>query len=101
LKHAKTIDLCNNPLTKEAKLTAAQRIVPEWKDYDNEIKSLMARWLDDEQVEQTAATTKTSDGKSKKYNKVTLSYLTVLFFPFQSNRNRMKSPMKSCEMFLS
>lgn len=54
LKHAKTIDLCNNPLTKEAKLTAAQRIVPEWKDYDNEIKSLMARWLDDEQVEQTS-----------------------------------------------
>ena len=31
---------CNNPLTKEAKLTAAKRIVPEWTDYDNEIKSL-------------------------------------------------------------
>lgn len=40
---AKVIDLCNNPQTKEAKLTAAQRIVPEWKDYDNEIKTLMAR----------------------------------------------------------
>lgn len=40
---AKVIDLCNNPQTKEAKLTAAQRIVPEWKDYDNEIKSLMSR----------------------------------------------------------
>lgn len=38
---AKVIDLCNNPLTKEAKLTAAQRIVPEWKDYDTEIKKLM------------------------------------------------------------
>ncbi|BFZ00634.1 hypothetical protein BsWGS_03673 [Bradybaena similaris] len=37
---AKTIDLCNNPLTKEPKLQAAMRIVPEWKDYDYEIKLL-------------------------------------------------------------
>lgn len=37
---AKTIDLCNNPLTKEPKLQAAMRIVPEWKDYDYEIKVL-------------------------------------------------------------
>jgi UDP-glucose:glycoprotein glucosyltransferase len=49
LKHAKTIDLCNNPLTKEAKLTAAQRIVPEWKDYDSEIKRLQAKI--DEEIE--------------------------------------------------
>lgn len=41
LAKAKTIDLCNNPLTKEAKLTAAQRIVPEWKYYDQEIKNLL------------------------------------------------------------
>lgn len=40
---AKVIDLCNNPQTKEAKLTAAQRIVPEWKDYDAEIKNLMSK----------------------------------------------------------
>lgn len=39
-QYAKTIDLCNNPLTKEAKLTAAMRIVSEWKDYDLEIKKL-------------------------------------------------------------
>lgn len=31
---------CNNPLTKEAKLTAAMRIISEWKDYDLEIKKL-------------------------------------------------------------
>lgn len=43
LQQAKTIDLCNNPLTKEAKLTAAQRIVPEWKNYDLEIKRLQAK----------------------------------------------------------
>ncbi|XP_063697044.1 UDP-glucose:glycoprotein glucosyltransferase [Culicoides brevitarsis] len=46
LATAKTIDLCNNPQTKEAKLTAAQRIVPEWKDYDAEIKNLMTEMED-------------------------------------------------------
>uniref|UniRef100_A0A1B6BXN7 UDP-glucose:glycoprotein glucosyltransferase n=1 Tax=Clastoptera arizonana TaxID=38151 RepID=A0A1B6BXN7_9HEMI len=40
---AKTIDLCNNPLTKEAKLTAAMRIISEWKDYDEEIKRVQLR----------------------------------------------------------
>ncbi|XP_038051139.1 UDP-glucose:glycoprotein glucosyltransferase 1-like isoform X2 [Patiria miniata] len=40
---AKTIDLCNNPLTKEPKLVSAVRIVPEWTGYDNEIKSLQER----------------------------------------------------------
>uniref|UniRef100_UPI00398E35CF UDP-glucose:glycoprotein glucosyltransferase 1 isoform X2 n=1 Tax=Pristiophorus japonicus TaxID=55135 RepID=UPI00398E35CF len=37
-KRAKTIDLCNNPMTKEPKLEAAVRIVPEWQDYDQELK---------------------------------------------------------------
>ena len=37
-KTAKTIDLCNNPKTKEPKLTSARRIIPEWESYDNEIK---------------------------------------------------------------
>ncbi|OQV12944.1 UDP-glucose:glycoprotein glucosyltransferase 1 [Hypsibius exemplaris] len=37
---AKTIDLCNNPLTKEPKLTAAMRIIPEWKAYDEEVRRL-------------------------------------------------------------
>lgn len=32
---------CNNPKTKEPKLTAAARIVPEWVEYDNEIKRLL------------------------------------------------------------
>uniref|UniRef100_A0A672JTW5 UDP-glucose ceramide glucosyltransferase-like 1 n=1 Tax=Salarias fasciatus TaxID=181472 RepID=A0A672JTW5_SALFA len=40
---AKTIDLCNNPKTKEPKLMAAARIVPEWVEYDNEIKQLLSR----------------------------------------------------------
>uniref|UniRef100_A0A8C1QQR7 UDP-glucose ceramide glucosyltransferase-like 1 n=1 Tax=Cyprinus carpio TaxID=7962 RepID=A0A8C1QQR7_CYPCA len=40
---AKTIDLCNNPKTKEPKLSAAVRIVPEWSKYDNEIKQFLTR----------------------------------------------------------
>ncbi|KAK9461767.1 UDP-glucose:glycoprotein glucosyltransferase-domain-containing protein [Lipomyces oligophaga] len=37
LKTAKTIDLCNNPMTKEPKLDRARRQVPEWTAYDDEI----------------------------------------------------------------
>ncbi|KAK3671783.1 killer toxin resistant protein [Recurvomyces mirabilis] len=37
LKEAKTIDLCNNPQTKEPKLDRARRQVPEWTKYDDEI----------------------------------------------------------------
>ncbi|ODM98686.1 UDP-glucose:glycoprotein glucosyltransferase [Orchesella cincta] len=40
---AKTIDLCNNPQTKEPKLEAAQRIVPEWKDYDRELREFIVK----------------------------------------------------------
>lgn len=39
-KYAKSIDLCNNPLTKESKLDAARRIVAEWTDYDDEMQKL-------------------------------------------------------------
>ncbi|KFY85437.1 hypothetical protein V498_07720 [Pseudogymnoascus sp. VKM F-4517 (FW-2822)] len=37
---AKTIDLCNNPMTKEPKLDRARRQVPEWSAYDEEIKGV-------------------------------------------------------------
>jgi UDP-glucose:glycoprotein glucosyltransferase len=37
LKQARTIDLCNNPQTKEPKLDRARRQVPEWTVYDDEI----------------------------------------------------------------
>ncbi|XP_050006327.1 UDP-glucose:glycoprotein glucosyltransferase 2 isoform X2 [Alexandromys fortis] len=40
-QRAKTIDLCNNPKTKEPKLEAAARIVPEWVKYDTEIRKLL------------------------------------------------------------
>lgn len=43
LKSAKTIDLCNNPQTKEPKLDRARRQVPEWTEYDEEIAALAKR----------------------------------------------------------
>jgi len=43
LKTAKTIDLCNNPLTKIPKLENAKRIISEWVDLDNEAKALEQR----------------------------------------------------------
>lgn len=43
LSKARTIDLCNNPQTKEPKLDRARRQVPEWTVYDNEIGDLAKR----------------------------------------------------------
>ncbi|KAK2962871.1 putative UDP-glucose:glycoprotein glucosyltransferase [Blattamonas nauphoetae] len=39
-KKAKTLDLCNNPLTKEHKLKYAQRALPEWNRYHEAILNL-------------------------------------------------------------
>lgn len=36
LPRAKTIDLCNNPLTKSPKIETAKRIIPEWTRLDEE-----------------------------------------------------------------
>ena len=44
-KYAKTIDLCNNPLTKEPKLDSARRIVAEWPGLDDEVASFTAEVL--------------------------------------------------------
>ncbi|KAK3346307.1 glycosyltransferase family 24 protein [Lasiosphaeria hispida] len=71
LKTARTIDLCNNPQTKEPKLDRARRQVPEWNEYDEEIaalarkrkeqqktvseeKNTKSRRLDDYSAEETA-----------------------------------------------
>jgi Glucosyltransferase 24 len=42
LKTAKTIDLCNNPLTKEPKLERARRILPEWTGLDDKVSKVRA-----------------------------------------------------------
>ena len=40
---AKTIDLCNNPLTKEPKLSQATRIIgPRWSELDQRARALEA-----------------------------------------------------------
>lgn len=41
LSTARTIDLCNNPQTKEPKLDRARRQVPEWTVYDEEIAGVL------------------------------------------------------------
>uniref|UniRef100_A0A8C9VF33 UDP-glucose ceramide glucosyltransferase-like 1 n=1 Tax=Scleropages formosus TaxID=113540 RepID=A0A8C9VF33_SCLFO len=48
-KKAKTIDLCNNPQTKEPKLQAAVRIVAEWSEYDQELKRIYNKFLEEKE----------------------------------------------------
>ncbi|RMZ83351.1 hypothetical protein DV737_g1697, partial [Chaetothyriales sp. CBS 132003] len=57
LTTAKTIDLCNNPQTKEPKLDRARRQVPEWTVYDEEIAAVVrdAREKTTEKESQAAA----------------------------------------------
>lgn len=42
---AKTIDLCNNPMTKEPKLQGARRIISEWTELDNEARRFTGKIL--------------------------------------------------------
>ena len=42
---AKTIDLCNNPLTKTPKLHSARRIIPEWTTWDAALASLESSFV--------------------------------------------------------
>ena len=51
---ARTIDLCNNPKTKEPKLSAARRIIQEWPDLDAEQAAFTAS-IDEKYREQEAA----------------------------------------------
>jgi len=54
LKTARTIDLCNNPQTKEPKLDRARRQVPEWTEYDEEIAALAKRKRQEEAARSSA-----------------------------------------------
>ncbi|KAI8096232.1 UDP-glucose:glycoprotein glucosyltransferase-domain-containing protein [Halteromyces radiatus] len=53
LATAKTIDLCNNPLTKEPKLDRARRQVPEWETYDSQIEEIRQSFLQQQQQKDT------------------------------------------------
>ncbi|TSO88057.1 UDP-glucose:glycoprotein glucosyltransferase 2 [Bagarius yarrelli] len=63
--NAKTIDLCNNPKTKEPKISAAVRIVPEWTRYDNQIKMLLKQ-VEDRKENRKRAALKTQHTKQTK-----------------------------------
>jgi UDP-glucose:glycoprotein glucosyltransferase len=70
LSEARTIDLCNNPLTKEPKLDRARRQIPEWVTYDEEIAALHQiikgeRFSDDDE-ETAEAGTEDKNTKSRR-----------------------------------
>ncbi|EGC42348.1 UDP-glucose:glycoprotein glucosyltransferase [Histoplasma capsulatum var. duboisii H88] len=81
LATAKTIDLCNNPLTKEPKLDRARRQVHEWTVYDEEIAAVQRRVLEEEKERMGAVIEGVDeevprneggdhgDGKNKKHKK--------------------------------
>lgn len=62
LTQARTIDLCNNPQTKEPKLDRARRQVPEWTVYDDEIAAVDRRWKGKGAVDEEKPLTR-GDGK--------------------------------------
>ncbi|CAN9497714.1 unnamed protein product [Ophioblennius macclurei] len=66
---AKTIDLCNNPKTKEPKLMAAARIVPEWVEYDSEIKRLLSRAREQEDDDDDATSPRDGAPASSRHQK--------------------------------
>ncbi|KAI1056814.1 hypothetical protein LB507_002177 [Fusarium sp. FIESC RH6] len=66
LSNARTIDLCNNPQTKEPKLDRARRQVPEWTVYDNEIAALDRRRKGIEDKNENTEGQKAGDGKHTK-----------------------------------
>ncbi|TSS97504.1 UDP-glucose:glycoprotein glucosyltransferase 1 [Bagarius yarrelli] len=85
---AKTIDLCNNPQTKEPKLQAAVRIVAEWTDYDQEIKRIYNKF-------QEGRERGTQSGKKHTQEKQTVSVS-------KKNSLPLKLPLKALqEMFLA
>uniref|UniRef100_A0A671L3N4 UDP-glucose ceramide glucosyltransferase-like 1 n=1 Tax=Sinocyclocheilus anshuiensis TaxID=1608454 RepID=A0A671L3N4_9TELE len=73
-KKAKTIDLCNNPQTKEPKLQAAVRIVAEWSDYDQEIKRIYNNFLE----EKERGTTDSYQQTDKKHPEETMNFFMII-----------------------
>jgi UDP-glucose:glycoprotein glucosyltransferase len=61
LAKAKTIDLCNNPQTKEPKLDRARRQVPEWTEYDEEIATVIRAAKENQDAEGIEATAESGD----------------------------------------
>ncbi|KAJ2502656.1 killer toxin resistant protein [Coemansia sp. RSA 1972] len=51
LQRAKTIDLCNNPMTKEPKLERARRLLPEWSVFDKQVAEFTRKLAEKGKVE--------------------------------------------------
>ena len=66
LASARTIDLCNNPQTKEPKLDRARRQVPEWTVYDGEIAALGERVRAQQEKQQHDEVEDEDEGKLRK-----------------------------------
>nr|KAJ3421302.1 hypothetical protein HK105_003946 [Polyrhizophydium stewartii] len=64
LRKAKTIDLCNNPMTKEPKLERARRILPEWEGLDRQVQRVRDEFESarKQAAPAAAASTSVSDG---------------------------------------
>ncbi|GAB4848141.1 hypothetical protein Ancab_002807 [Ancistrocladus abbreviatus] len=65
---AKTIDLCNNPMTKEPKLQGARRIVAEWTDLDSEASQFTSKILMEETDQQEPVASSNQPKDSTKDN---------------------------------
>ena len=61
---AKTIDLCNNPMTKEPKLIGARRIVPEWDRLDARQQRVVDRVMSQTVIRKRATIEQVSDTAS-------------------------------------
>ena len=55
-----SLSQCNNPMTKEPKLTSAVRIIDEWVDYDNEIKQLQKETMTETSLPTSPSSSHTS-----------------------------------------
>lgn len=63
LANARTIDLCNNPETKEPKLDRARRQVPEWTEYDDEIAAVARKVREGQEKEDVNTLSRTWEEK--------------------------------------
>ncbi|KAJ1922201.1 killer toxin resistant protein [Mycoemilia scoparia] len=72
LAKAKTIDLCNNPMTKEPKLDRARRLLPEWEKYDQEIAQFTRELYNNDGNIDSDSSTSSSGNDNKKPNEEAL-----------------------------
>lgn len=72
-EQALTIDLCNNPQTKEKKLDMARRIIPEWTPLDTELRT----WLDEWEAGQQAETSNGNNSNNEQQSQTTTTTTTT------------------------